>query len=110
MLYYHNSNLRHFDLPSLNFQDRYKFMQYTGLNDINNVEIYEGDILLGKDWGQKERYKGPVVWQVTEFIVKYKNLRNKTWTQLTNLAEPKNLEEWEIIGNIYENPDLLEKL
>jgi uncharacterized phage protein (TIGR01671 family) len=79
--------------------------QFTGLK-ANGKEIYEGDILLDHDHGQVERYWGVVVYQVAEFIVRYHGLRNKTWQELTCLADG-NCDEWTIIGNIYENPELL---
>lgn len=80
--------------------------QYTGLVDWNGKEIYIDDMLLKKDWGQKERWMGPVVFQVTEFVVKYKNYRNTKWVQLTELAEPENL-DWEVVGYAH---DLLNNL
>ena len=72
--------------------------QYTGHKDKNNKEIYEGDIVRYSD-----RYTAVVIWKDTgfglEFIEQVENPR--TWYYLPN----GNV--LEILGNIYENPELI---
>lgn len=67
-------------------------LQYTGLKDKNGIEIYEGDIV---EWRNKHWYK-----------VYFENGCYKAdGYELESYAK----EEIKIIGNIYENPELLEQ-
>ena len=72
--------------------------QYTGRKDKNNKEIYESDIVRYSD-----RYTAVVVWKDTgfglEFIEEVES--PQTWYYLPN----GNV--LEILGNIYENPELI---
>ena len=77
-------------------------MQYTGLKDKNNKEIYEGDILFFRD----ENTKYVVVWQDAAFIIKSIEIRKYSeemcWLDDIEIC-------CEIVGNIYENKNLLEE-
>ena len=72
------------------------FMQYTGLKDKNGKEIYEGDILV--------RLYG-VKWIVDFTNSGYRAIPHNVDTGLYLTAD--EFLDCEIIGNIYENSELL---
>ena len=68
-------------------------MQYTGLKDKNGKKIYEGDILLHEDFKyRKQKVYGVMAW-------------DETAAAFTSFYP---LFQFEVIGNIYENPELME--
>lgn len=71
--------------------DEYKIMQYTGLKDKNGKECYEGDIV---------RYKKPN-WE-TGTYVPFEIKLPDFWKSIEG-----DLSDCEIIGNKWENPELL---
>jgi uncharacterized phage protein (TIGR01671 family) len=99
---------------SLVYQPHIKVMQYTGLKDKNGKDIYEGDIITptaykntdSKEWIKFKceviLYKGMFCLKLNKsFITEYKPL----YKSLEDAASANN--RFEIIGNIYENPELL---
>ena len=69
-------------------------MQYTGLKDKNGKEIYEGDILLTNN-------------QTYNYEVKFEDCSFGVQTKHYGFINLIGCGELEIIGNIYENPELL---
>lgn len=84
--------------------DNLNFMQSTGLKDKNGVEIYEGDLVQN---GRGEIGYVTYLLQETGFVVVLKNTDYRLGHR--NTGESYDMAYWhEIIGNIYENPELLE--
>lgn len=76
--------------------DHYVPLQYTGLKDSKGVEIYEGDIVRTKISGY---------WQTNPMHIE------NIWDLHIEMNHDDSyylVSEVEVIGNIYENPELLD--
>jgi len=82
-------------------KDKLEFLQYTGLKDKNGKEIYEGDIVREDNWFTA-LFNGLHVVFNQELLQFGAKEPDDYFTALTDIKG-----EWEIIGNIYENPELL---
>ena len=77
-------------------------MQYTGLKDKNGQEIYEGDIICWVDEVAVEEIEGHIRYEPEGKFLEVKIPDFYFFT-----ADTVTSEECEIIGNIYENPELI---
>lgn len=85
-------------------KNEFELMQYTGLKDKNGKEIYEGDIVKHRDEviGKDKTYC--VKWYEGEFVRR----RNTPMGMQNHYINKSIANKCEVIGNIYENPELLE--
>lgn len=105
---------------------RLKLMQYTGLKDSDGKEIYEGDIveangsktILVKDNSDARKFVSPIFKNQYKsdngrflFIVYWQNCFSQfnfnSLDQMVSIECNVGKRDFEIIGNIYENPELL---
>lgn len=76
-----------------------ELMEYTGLKDKNNKEIYEGDIL--SDGNNEKPYK--VIFENGSFRAEFeRNFEEYSFDLIDVVAQG-----CEVVGNIYENSELL---
>lgn len=80
-------------------------MQSTGLKDKNGKEIFEGDILACKT--DDEVINLNIFWDEERALFMFESKKYNEQEPLAELVE-NNTYPFEIIGNIYENPELLE--
>ena len=85
--------------------DDVELMQYTGLKDKNGKEIYEGDIVLIKLDETSTWHKTVVGFKKGAFIADLIDKEDYVYIFHHGFTD----DDFEIIGNIYENKNLLEE-
>lgn len=93
---YLNKEIREIDYFS---DDGYVLNQYAGLKDKNGADIYEGDIVQTKNSKYRVEYDKCCFWGIDE-MGKYPIYQIKHYIMEDEI--------FKVIGNIYENPELLE--
>lgn len=88
---------------------RYYMMQFAGLYDANKQMIFEGDVVTDT---KAREYKGKIIYTGCAFLIEwyadvYSSLLGWRNYDRGQLASGQELE---VIGNIWANPELLEKV
>jgi len=102
--YWHTGDLDGFDCelddPML-YSER---MLYTGQKDINKVKIYSGDIVRFVEYGRNR--VGEIVWDDNYgcWSVRY---QFGDLDPMTIMMISQGLSDYEVIGNKWENPDII---
>jgi len=95
---------------------RFVLMRYTELKDKQDKEIYEGDIITQEIWNGEDGYqepdetdefKGVVIYTIAGFDIQTKDCNDGEGEVC--LMKCDNFVKTEVIGNIYENPELIKE-
>ena len=110
----HGISRWHYELLNDTKTQDWEWNQYTGLKDRSGKEIYEGDILSSPnppscdlrhyvEWSDK--YHG---WQIISLPMSENKNKTDGCPQLwAGLSDANDFGGFKIIGNLYENPELL---
>jgi uncharacterized phage protein (TIGR01671 family) len=109
------------NVPYLHLEiDRKSISQFTGLTDKNGKKIFEGDLLNGLQYpfysseSDEHNYFAEVIWFPGNcafglYTHKHPTAKVRGISEgNADFIEDFNSDDWEIIGNIHDNPELLE--
>lgn len=108
----------HKDMPvgvkNLKDDDIWKYMQYTGVKDKAGKEIYEGDIIKESTIRYDFNSTGGLDEYIQERVSFVEYIGHGFWINAEDMGwEGEGLWNWsklDVIGNIHENPELLNNL
>ena len=93
------------DMPPY-LEEEVEIMQYTGLKDVHGVDIYEGNIVK---WGdQPNGHESPIRIGVIELNPDIQFITNVGIFEYGRFAYKETNKYLTVIGNKFENPELLE--
>lgn len=80
--------------------------QYTGLTDKNGRMIFEGDVLRFVNRHNNHKWLCTVEFLKGDFICRY--IEHDGFGECNHFCSWHEKVEWEVIGNVFDNPELLE--
>ena len=97
-----SGNLMMLEAPFVAKVDPSTVGQYTGITDKNGIKIFEGDILrvVTNYYSNRNEHK---------ITVNFEEIENDSFGEPYTIGYCIMGGEWEIIGNIYDNPELLKE-
>jgi len=100
-----DGNNKHFVYPDILEIDRgLEYQQFTGLFDKQGTEVYEGDIISLSMWGYDDPWNFRVGFGDGGFYIYTIGFGGECVQNL----DSDNAKRYQVIGNIYANPELLE--
>ena len=110
---YHSGHIEYQIMPQTPISSAYPVLsetvgQYTGLTDKNRKKIFEGDICRFKRFN--DIHVGEIVFNVTtaSFVMRYQSIVGAYGEKATHKMLLSACDNIEIIGNIHDNPELME--
>ena len=110
---YHSGHIEYQIMPQTPVSSAYPVLpetvgQYTGLTDKNGRKIFEGDICKFKRFN--DVHVGEIVFNVTtaSFVMRYQSIVGVYGEKATHKMLLSACDNIEVIGNIHDNPELLE--
>ena len=110
---YHSGHIEYQIMPQTPISSAYPVLpetvgQYTGLTDKNGKRIFEGDICRFKRFN--DIHVGEIVFNVTtaSFVMRYQSIVGAYGEKATQKMLLSVCDDIEVIGNIHDNPELLE--
>ena len=106
LIVYTDRKINHFE--EIREQDKrycneFELLQYTGIKDKKGKEIYEGDIFVHNN------HNFTVIYDDTRFIGVDSDRSGKGYCCYVDSCYKNGSSSIEVIGNIYENPELLKE-
>ena len=110
---YHSGHIEYQIMPQTPVSSAYPVLsvpvgQYTGLTDRNGKKIFEGDICRFKRFN--DIHVGEIVFNVTtaSFVMRYQSIVGAYGEKATQKMLLSVCDDIEVIGNIHDNPELME--
>ena len=111
---YSSLNGQSYGFGGFKFVDQSTICQYTGFTDKNGQKIWENDVVKKEfytdydNYANSEEYIGFVKFEDCAWVIETK-VDNRICTRpiIESMAYSEDIKHFEVIGNIFDNPELL---